>query len=299
MTMPNFLIIGAAKSGTTSLYHYLKQHPQIYLSPIKETNFFALEGSNVDFKGPGDEVLKEFSITNIDDYRSLFKNVTDEKAIGEVSPLYLYSEKAPLNIKKYIPNVKIIAILRNPVDRAYSSFLHCVRDNRETVNNFEDALRLEEERIKNNWEHLWHYKNLGFYYKQLKRYYDVFSPNQIKVYLYEDLKNPENLLRNIFEFLDVDTNFKPKIEEKYNVSGIPKNKLIHNLIHKENIIKDLFKKIVVNQEIRRKLKNQIMNRNLTKPELDYSIRQKLIEEFREDILQLQDLINRDLSAWLK
>ena len=96
MVMPNFLIIGAAKAGTTSLYEYLKQHPQIWMSPIKETNFFALEGETLGFRGPGDHnYINNFSITKIESYLKLFQGVENQTAIGEASPLYLYSPKAP------------------------------------------------------------------------------------------------------------------------------------------------------------------------------------------------------------
>lgn len=134
MTLPNFLIIGAAKAGTTSLYHYLAQHPQIYMSPIKEPNFFALEERCVDFRGPGDHLyIKQFSVTELERYRSLFQGVTHEQAVGEASPLYLYSPVAPARSHRYVPEMKLIAILRHPVDRAYSAFLHLLRDEREPI----------------------------------------------------------------------------------------------------------------------------------------------------------------------
>ena len=123
MTMPNFLIIGAMRAGTTSLYHYLKQHPQVYMSPVKEPRFFALEGEKPDPGRPTDERLMNHSITDIEAYRALFQAVSKETAIGEASPLYLYSPKAPERIRHYIPDAKLIAVLRDPVERAYSHFL--------------------------------------------------------------------------------------------------------------------------------------------------------------------------------
>ncbi|NEO03736.1 MAG: hypothetical protein F6K50_53185 [Moorea sp. SIO3I7] len=102
MTMPNFLIIGAAKAGTTSIYRYLKQHPQIYMSPAKEPRFFAFEGENLDFRGLGDEKEADSIVTNIDDYRALFKKVNNQVAIGEASTSYLYIAKSVERIKYYI-----------------------------------------------------------------------------------------------------------------------------------------------------------------------------------------------------
>ncbi len=164
MTLPNFLVIGAAKSGTTALHEYLKQHPQIYMSPQKEPHFFSLEGKKVDFRGPGDKREEQLnnSVTNIEDYRKLFQGVSNEIAIGESSTSYLNNPEAPERIRHYIPNAKLIAILRNPVARAYSSFLHMVQRGYEPLTDFAEALRDEERRIRDNWMGLWHYKQTGF-----------------------------------------------------------------------------------------------------------------------------------------
>ena len=124
MIMPNFLIVGAAKAGTTALHEYLQQHPQIYMTPTKETNFLAFEGEVLNFHGPGDESLQDFSITDLKTYQAEFQQVTNELAIGEACPSYLYLPKAAKRIKQYIPDTRLIAILRNPVERAYANFLH-------------------------------------------------------------------------------------------------------------------------------------------------------------------------------
>src|SRR5688572_7713518 len=129
MVMPNFLIIGAAKAGTTSLYSYLNQHPQIFMSPVKEPNFFALEGEKLNFRGPGDaQVINRYSITQLESYRAHFKGITQETCIGEASTLYLDHPKAVERIQHYTPKARLITILRDPVERAFSNFLHAVRD---------------------------------------------------------------------------------------------------------------------------------------------------------------------------
>ena len=188
MTLPNFLIIGAAKGGTTSIAEYLKQHPQIYISPIKEPFFFSLEGQKPSFCGPGDQHAFSLAVTDIADYRQLFEGVKNEVAIGEASTTYLYTSHSAEKIYQYIPQVKLIAVLRNPVERAYASYLHLVRDGYETIMDFSEALNQEQQRIHDNWMLLWHYKQVGFYYSQLKHYFNRFNPQQIKVYLYDDLK---------------------------------------------------------------------------------------------------------------
>src|SRR5688500_285356 len=126
--------------------------------------------------------------TDLADYQALFEGVTDEKAIGEASASYLYSPKAPGLTKGSVPDAKFIATLRNPADRAYSNFLHCVRSGRESIVDFAEALRAEEGRIRDNWGPLWHYKRKGFYYAQVRRYLDTFGRDQFRVWLYEDLR---------------------------------------------------------------------------------------------------------------
>ena len=293
-TMPNFLIIGAAKAGTTALHEYLQQHPQIYMTPNKETNFFAFEGEEINFRGIGDKALKDFSITDLETYQNQFAAVTTEKAIGEACPSYLYYPQAATRIKQYLPNVRLIVILRNPIDRAYANFLHIVRDDRETCRDFSLALQEETTRIANNWEWFWHYIQIGFYGKQLKHYYQLFAPNQIKVYLYEDLKNNAiATLQDIFHWLEVDDTFVPDVALRPNKSGMPKNKLLHQILTKPNPLKSFLKPLFPAQ-IRQKIQHQ----NLNTPPISQEARQKLLDLYRADIFQCQDLIQRDLSAWL-
>ncbi|GAB4527109.1 MAG: sulfotransferase [Pleurocapsa sp.] len=294
MTLPNFLIIGAAKAGTTALHEYLQQHPQIYLTPTKETNFFAFAGQEINFRGPGDEALKDFSITDLSSYEAQFEGVTTEIAIGEACPSYLYYPQAATKINQYIPDARLIVILRDPVERAYANFLHIVRDDREPCRDFASALQDEGRRIAENWEWFWHYIQVGYYGKQLQRYYEIFAPSQIKVYLYEDLKEkPIALLQDIFSFLQVDNTFVPDMALRPNKSGMPKNKLLHQILTKPNPIKTLLKPL-----FSAKIRQKIQHQNLNTPQIFSEVRQQLIDLYRTDILQCQDLIQRDLSAWL-
>jgi hypothetical protein len=305
MTMPNFLIIGAMKCGTTSLYYYLKQHPEIYMSPIKAPDFFAWEGWQLNFNGPeGREAIerriKLTSVTNIEDYRKLFRGVSNESAIGEASPCYIYSSEAPSRIKHYIPEAKLIAVLRNPADRAYSAYLQLVRLVREPLEDFASALRAEQERIHNDWEWIWHYKSMGFYYSQLKRYYEIFDPEQIKVYLYEDLQDdPVGVVQDISRYLGVDDRFTPDTSFKYHQSGIPKNRVLHKLVTTPNRPKTILKSLLP-QEPSRRLWERALHLNLVKPPpLGQEIREELIEVYRQDTQKLASLIQRDLSGWLE
>jgi hypothetical protein len=293
MTMPNFLIIGAMKSGTTALYYYLEQHPQIYMSPVKEPNYFC-SGEQENSVGN--------SATRIGDYQDLFKDVSGEKAIGEASHCYLYEPEAAARIQDYIPDAKLIAVLRNPVDRAYSHFLHMVRNGSEPLTDFAQALR-EEETGGYQKRNLQDYVGRGRYYDQLKRYFNTFSRDQIKVYLYEDLSNaPVDILQDAFRFLGVDDSFVPDVSLRRNVSGYPKHKTVDKLLTKPSLIKDALK-IYLPARLRWRLSkafDDLKTRNLVEPPpVQPEVRRQLIGVYREDVLKVQKLIHRDLSGWLE
>ena len=201
MTMPNFLIIGAMKSGTTALYYYLEQHPDIYMSPVKEPNFF----SSQEQENAAD------AVTHIGTYQHLFRGGSGKKAIGEASHSYLYEPGAAAEIRRYIPEARLIAILRNPIDRAYSHFLHMVQTGTEPLDDFEQALREEEVGIHKE-RTFQDYIGRGLYYDQLERYFGTFPREQVRVYLYEDLSDaPISTVQDAFRFLKVDDSFVPDV----------------------------------------------------------------------------------------
>ena len=302
MTMPNFLILGAAKSGTTALYSYLRQHPDVYMPSVKEPRFFAFEGEELAFNGPQGHGARfnQETITDLETYEALFNDVKHEKAIGEASPAYLSSaEKAASRIHHYIPNAKLIAILRQPAERAYSAFLHTVRSGRETNLNFEVVLGLEEKRLQDNWGAIWQHKHLGFYYDQLRPYYRLFPKEQLKIYLYEDLQNDATgLIQDIFSFLDVDHTFTPDVTNRVNVSGIPRSRWLRQfLISSNNPLKNSVKQLFP-EKFRRRTIKKLKDANLMRPEISQEIKYRLTLNYKNDILKLQDLIERDLSGWI-
>ena len=134
MTLPNFLIIGAAKSGTTALYRYLYDHPEIYMSERKELHYFSYPETSKLTKGP--HTYKRLSVSTLAEYMTFFDGARDEIAIGEASPSYLYLPGTAERIYQLLPNVKIIAILRNPVERAFSAYMHARRDKWEPIPDF-------------------------------------------------------------------------------------------------------------------------------------------------------------------
>jgi hypothetical protein len=295
--LPNLIVIGAAKAGTTSLCHYLNQHPQVHVSPIKEPNFFALEGGMVNFRGPGDEQnINYHSITQLAVYQAHFQPNNNQSIICDGSTLYLSSPIAAKKIKFYTPEAKIIAILRQPAERAFSNFLYAHLRGREPLTDFEDALTAEQQRISQGWGPLWHYKQRGFYFEQLKLYFDLFDQSQIKVYLYEDfITNPLQTTHDIFQFLGINSTFTPDVSMQLNESGMPKNKFLHQLlIHPTTVNIASY----IPPKIHRLLTHYLKKPNLVKPKLSPTIRHQLTQIYQPDIINLQNLINHDLAHWL-
>ena len=293
---PNFIIIGAMKAATTSLYTYIKQHPDIFMTKVKEPMFFNnfQQENNYNILGS-----KSKKATKLEEYLAMFKDAKNEKAIGEASPAYIYNENAPYLIKEHLPDVKIIAILRQPTDRAYSNFLHTKRADRENVNSFGQAIKIEKERISDNWSPLYHYIQKGFYSVQLKRYYNLFPKENIKVYLFEDVvKTPKETLKDIFKFLNVDENIEIDVSKKSNVSGTPKG--ILGFILKKMRYYNLMPKFAISDYLPTFIISLLFKSVYKDTEkLDSVLRKELTDKYyREEILKLEKLIDRDLSNWL-
>ncbi|MCF8232541.1 MAG: sulfotransferase [Bacteroidales bacterium] len=308
---PNFFIIGAAKAGTTSLYEYLKQHPDIYFSPVKEPNYFSTDiqvehFSNTYKKNTFLDTEEYFSkksleplqltfVRKAEHYRRLFEDVRHEKAIGEASTSYLYSAVAAQNIKAYYPRARIVAILRNPIQRAISHYQMALRYGH-THLGFRQAIEADMDKSSKGWGISELFIELGMYYHQLKRYFDLFPHDNIKVFLLDDFKeDPQKTVKNCQRFLGV-KEISPKGYEIYNQARIPRFKLFNKLIT-ESGVKNLLKKQLPGK-VREKLKERFFSEdeefNVTRKDEEF-----LKSIYREDIEKTSSLINRDLSMWLK
>ncbi len=301
MKLPNFFIIGAPKSGTTGLYDTIRQHPDIYMSPIKEPKYFACNGEPPVFNGPAGQHVRRTSVWTPLDYGLLFADVEGQRAIGEASPLYMRTPQTAPRIRRNLPQSRLVAILRQPAERAYSSFTFFHQHEREPAKTFQEALAQEALRMNAGWYFGLFHKEAGFYHAQLSAYYDLFPREQIRVYLYEDWKErPHELLRDLFGFLEVDDGFRAEIK-KTNVTRWSRNRLLRRLASGSGFERELRRFLPENAV--RKLRGALQridrrfNRCLPPP-LDPALRAELTEEYREDILKLQDLLDRDLSRWL-
>lgn len=299
MAFPNFLVIGAEKSGTSSLYRYLEQHPQVSTGSIKEPLFFAAEGGQLSYPGPDGQTMyraaSSRTVTNIEDYEALFEDAPTGSAVGEASPMYLYSPEAPARIRHHLPDARLIAVLRQPVDRAYSAFLHRVRTGTEPLTDFRAAFEDEERRLREGWGLGLHYRSRGFYHAQLSRYYELFDRDRIRVYLYEEFDaDPVGVARDIFRFLGLDDAFEPDVSVRYNPAGVPRNRVVAALVRGAKPVGILLKRRLP-FEVRKRFRDRLYAKP---PMLSAELRRELTGVYREDVVRLQGLIGRDLSAWL-
>lgn len=297
MNLPTFLVIGAAKAGTTALYLMLRQHPEVFMSAIKETNYFIADGKPLAYRGPGDdERINKTSVVDFESYLALFRCAEGYLAIGEVSPLYLYFPSAAPRIHEVLPDVKLVAILRNPVDRAYSAFLHLRRDGREPLREFEAALEAEPKRIADGWQPIWHYKSMGFYSAQLAPYFARFRRDQIRIFSHEEYREqPKRTLEQLFDFLDVDPSFQPSLLRR-NVSGLPRSSVLQRFLTRPSRTKSAIKRFMP-ASLSSQLGDHLRAKNLKRPRLRRSLRERLVSEYEADIRNLEELLDRDLSTW--
>jgi hypothetical protein len=297
--LPNFLIVGAARSGTSALYSFMVQHPEVFGPNQKEPNFLAFAGRSLRFTGPGDaETINRRAVTDEREYARLFDGVRTEKAIGEASVSSLYFEEALINIRRFLGTPKIIVILREPVARAFSNFQYMRSYAREPLSSFDEALQQEEERIRAGWHHIWHYRNLGYYYKQLSRFYDQLGADQIHAICYDEFRaQPAATLREVFEFLGVDPGVEIRTDYEVNISGRPKSEPLARAFVRSSPLKRVAVSLLP-ESMRRRLVTWLRQKLLVKEEVPEEARVRLNEEYRSEILALQKLINKDLEKWL-
>ncbi len=314
MTMPSFIIIGAARAGTTALHYALQGHDQVFVASPKEPNFFAVEGGHHGFHWRGTPDLEHSliagSVTDLEEYEKLFRNVGTSTAIGEVSPLYLSSPLAAKRIHAYAPAAKIIAVLRHPVDRAYSHFMQRVRVTGSRLDDYPNAfaatLRSEVDQMTKG-EPLTHRFAVplvygGLYGRHLARYFDVLPRSQIRLYRYCDLDtHPQELMRDLLSFIGVDVTQEVDLGTRYNFSGIATKPPV-DVVRLPRKAKLWVKRRLPGSVVSRiaAVQNRIARRRVEMaPALPAELRSRLFEEyFREDAEELAATVDLDLSHWI-
>lgn len=297
---PNFFVAGAPRAGTTALYEFLQQHPDIFMSPLKEPAFFCAA------------TPPPWAVRDLDKYLALFAGAGGRRAIGEASTGYFGSEESPGLIRARYPEARIILMLRNPVDRAYSLYrLNCSLGV-DRMNSFEQALAVEDDRLgstrfKRNNPYFWAaymYFRSGLTATQLARWQQTFPPEQLKIILFDDFqKGALDTTREVYRFLGVDPSFTPDVRVVH-ASAYPLWPLAHYVVSRAaerfaprapgeppTVLRRCFRSaFVLNLRAGAKLRAKRVKQ---------STRRELLKRYRDDIEQTGVLLGRDLSGWLK
>ena len=293
MTLPNFIVIGAAKAGTTALYHYLAEHPQVFMSPVKETNFFAyaLDAAGKPVCGGPD--VGRFRVKTLPEYEQLFAGAGDAIAVGEASPLYLECPPAAHRIKQLLPDARIICSIRHPVDRAYSDYQMHLRHQGRRFDAERDLHAAAEWARPDS-----HWMQIGRYYEQLAPYFKLFPRDRILLCLFDDLRrSPRAVVEEVYRFLGVDPTFAPDFGTPHAPGGLPVSRILERLFTNKAIqsaVKPLIPAGAANW-IKR-----VRRRNLEPaPRLPGKLKTALTRQFHDDIRKTSALIGRNLDHWLQ
>ncbi len=291
--LPNLIILGPPKSGTTALYHILSQHEEVFMSTLKEPRFFMFDGVVLDKKDP----INNNSITNIKDYESLFSGSDQYKIRGEASPGYFASRVAAQNIKKYIPNAKLVIIVRNPIERAFSHFTFSRMKGFEIEKDLINALELERKGIFSG-DYQRNYLQHGEYYSNLITYYQYFEKDQIKIIWYDDFINNQNsTINELLMFLGVSPNFKINRTVRRNVSGVPKLKFINKFLNGGARLKKVLS-FFLNDRMKNRIRIYIEERNLKKVRITEEEKAYLQAYYQKDLSEFSKLMNKNLDHWI-
>lgn len=247
MKTPEFLVLGAPKCGTSSLYEYIKEHPQIFLPVKKELHFFSRNTISKYINGPGDNANLQKICSSLEDYMSFFEKADKDKIIVEVSTSYFFKADEYLNeMRSVLPSLrKIVVVLRNPVKRMYSNYMHQVRNEKEALT-FSEALEAEEERKKNMWGTFWWYKTQSYYFHSLQLFSNAYGKDNLLIVTQEEMDaDTPALLKKIFTFFGVNNEFVPaNLSIRYNKGGKYKKNALLKWLIKPSVFRRIISKIV-------------------------------------------------------
>ncbi len=308
MSLPTFFIVGAQKSGTTTLYSHLSGVEGVYMSPIKEPNHFCTDlnehlaekfnkGMLFDRKKYfSTQPLKQFHmayITDWKDYQKLFFAGKDARVRGEASTNYLYSTVAAKNIKKRVPDAKIVIIVRDPVKRAFSHYLMDLGDG-DKLPPFDEAIHLENNWLRDDHHHKNRFVDFGMYYEQVKRYTDAFGKENVLVLLLDDLKDePDKTMRRLLSFIGLPKARFSLDTERTNIRAVPKSGLTQFLMRQKRL--RAFLVGLMPRRFKRWLIGILFSAK-PKQGMSDAAREELRELFAPDVKKLERLIGRK-TGW--
>ncbi len=312
--LPGFFVVGAVKAGTTALHLFLDQHPEIYMSPVKETNFFSqadmhLEHFNRDYRHDVNVNLERFlegpmtrkiHIANLSDwnqYQRLFRDASGFKAVGEASNSYLLCPSSAANIAEHCPEARILMMLRNPIERVWSQYLMNLRLGKILSEDFIPEFEADSAKEQQGWGVSHNYKELGMYAGQLQRFYDHFPRERVRVLLYDDYRvNPEATIRDIFRFLGVNPDVSLDLDQRPNEAAVPRFKQLNYLLFQSGLVNRVKQWV---PESWKGAAKQAMFSNEDMPVMAPAEKAYLRDVYRDDVAHLGQLLQRDLSAWVK
>jgi hypothetical protein len=297
MTLPNVLLLGVGKAGTTSIYHYVRQHPQAAVSRIREPKFLMYAGH---LERPIRAAVPRFQVFSLSAYEALYSGFENRNARMDISPSYLvFPEQTILGIRRYVPGAKMTVVYRHPADRGYSNYLMHVRMGDERLTGFSEALQAEKDGVPREGGQIRTYFDRGLYAARTRRFLAEFPREKFLFLLYDDLTgDPRGLLRQLFRFMDIDPDFSPDLSLRHNIGAWPRRMGLHRLATSAHPVKRGLARLLPGG-MRESVKRTIHKRNLEEPPaLDPELRRRLTRLYRDDILGLQELIGRDLSAWV-
>jgi len=282
--MPNFFIVGAPKAGTSSLYYYLNESPDVFISKIKEPHFFSSDYCKlINFK----------NVKTRKDYLKLFENATKEKAVGEASVGYLQATEAPGNISSTIPNAKIIIMLKDPVERFFSHYLMLVRSGSITQDFSEVLTKYLNESVSKD---PYYYALVGgsYYYDKVRRYLRCFKNEQVKIIIFEEfIENTKQSLQSVFDFLNIDSPVPENINQIYNEFALPRNQISLSIMGNQTL-KKIVKRILPRRTWTPIRETIFVKKGQTKPEMKNEDRERLVKFYQNDVKKIKDLLGREL-----
>ena len=266
------------------MHNYLSQHPDIFLSDVKEPHHFSYE----------DDGWPNWAVKDRDAYEGLFAAARPGQERGEASTWTLYSQGAPRRISKVIPDARFIALLRNPTARAYSNWLFNLTGGFDPLDTFEAALEAERRRIENGSAWHLHYVAAGMYHDQVKRYIDTFGRDKVLILAFEDLRaNALSLVQKTYDFLGVDPTFEADVLGVQNKTFVPRHPWLRSFSRSTGPVKKALKSLLpanASAYLGRRVKDY--NR-ISPPKIDESTRLRLDDVFRDDAQKLSELTGKD------